>query len=233
MTVKAYSALARHYDALMSHIDYESCADFLAARFNKGGTVLDLGCGTGTVSALLSRRGFDVIGIDSSEAMLKRAVAKTDRGLFLKQDMPKFRLSAPVSGIYCVFDGVNYLTSEKSLETTIKSTRRFLELGGCFIFDIHAPGVMASKHGKTYVSKAPGVHCSWECRWSEPYLTMELNLSERGKNGAWRRFSETHTQREYSPRLLKTMLRNAGFTKIKAGFGGFGELGSRILFVCE
>ena len=78
--MSAYETLAACYDELTYDIPYEKNLTFferLCARTHiRPQTVLDLACGTGSLSVLLAQRGYRVIGADLSEDMLAEAEQK-------------------------------------------------------------------------------------------------------------------------------------------------------------
>ena len=69
-----YHVMAKYYDALTADVPYEEFAEFLMKIFRREkaspGLILDLACGTGSITKLLAERGYDMIGADSSPDML-------------------------------------------------------------------------------------------------------------------------------------------------------------------
>ena len=96
----AYTSFAEVYDMFMDNIPYEDwCGDLTSLLKEYGindGLVLDLGCGTGTLTELLAKEGYDMIGVDVSEDMLQEAIEKRAESglpiLYLLQDMREFEL---------------------------------------------------------------------------------------------------------------------------------------------
>ena len=115
--MEAYTDFAEVYDTFMDNVPYEKWADYIADRLARAGIrdglVLELGCGTGTLTQLLARRGYDMIGVDRSEEMLAVAAQKAaEEGLdilYLEQDMQSFELYGTVRAAVCVCDSLNYL----------------------------------------------------------------------------------------------------------------------------
>ena len=70
----SYGPLAERYDLLTSDVPYDALCDYYETALKRCGravrTVLDLGCGTGTLSLLLARRGYELIAADASPDML-------------------------------------------------------------------------------------------------------------------------------------------------------------------
>ena len=76
----SYEALAASYDELTEDVEYEKRADFVEKLFLRAKrpvkSLLDLACGTGTMTVLFARRGYTVTGVDYSPEMLAQAQQK-------------------------------------------------------------------------------------------------------------------------------------------------------------
>ena len=123
--MQSYEALGKVYDRLGDEVDYPAWADYFEAAFARYGIapelVLDLGCGTGKMTIELSRRGYDMIGVDGSAEMLSGAYARkfeagAENVLFLQQDMRELELYGTVGAVVSTLDCVNYLTGDGDLE---------------------------------------------------------------------------------------------------------------------
>lgn len=140
----AYTSFARVYDLFMDNVPYEEWCDYITGLLNEygisDGLVLDLGCGTGSMTELLAARGYDMIGVDVSEDMLeiaaeKRAASGRDI-LYLQQDMRSFELFGTVRAVVCLCDSINYLLDPEDLVTVFRLVNNYLDPGGIFIFDL-------------------------------------------------------------------------------------------------
>ena len=147
--MSSYEALAGTYDALTGDVGYEKRADYLEKLFKKSRipvhTVLDLACGTGTMTWILTGRGYELIGVDGSEEMLAAAMSKSGcvegiAPVFLHQSMPKLDLYGTVDAAICCLDSLNYLTNPKDVQRTFDRLRLFIAPGGVLIFDITVSG---------------------------------------------------------------------------------------------
>ena len=173
----AYTVLAGSYDRLTRDVDYERWADYAQRHFAKQKcpveTVLELGCGTGSLTRLLARRGYAVTALDLSPDMLAVAEQKC-RGLnarFLCQDMTKFGWIGPVDAVVSGLDSVNYVTDPKKLQRAFERVHLFLMPGGLFLFDVNTPekleGVLAALDSGQYgaVLRAKGIVPGGEGGW--------------------------------------------------------------------
>lgn len=134
-----YSFFARFYDELTQNVDYERRAEHFSALLLsygiKSGTVLDLACGTGTLTSLISTRGYDMIGVDSSPDMLSRAQNRAfEEGqniLFLCQQMQALDLFGKIDAALCTLDSINHLTEPDDVRETFRRLGTFIARAGC------------------------------------------------------------------------------------------------------
>lgn len=142
-----YGDLSLVYDLLMDDVDYSQWADYIEALFEKYAVkpeiILDLACGTGSLTLELAKRGYDMIGIDISPEMLNRAVEKTDLSgvspLWVCQDMRSFELYGTVDAIVCTMDSLNYILDMNDVRNVFRLAGNYLNPGGLFIFDLNTP----------------------------------------------------------------------------------------------
>ena len=138
-----YNYFALHYDELTENVDYEVRSDYISGFFNKLGisnnaSLLDLACGTGTMSLLFKEKGYNVIGIDLSSEMLSVADNKSNGKIpFLKAEMQNFSLTEPVDACVCCLDSINHLNSLHDAEMTFECVYNSLKENGIFIFDVN------------------------------------------------------------------------------------------------
>lgn len=223
--MSAYGALAASYDGLMADGAYRRRAAFLVRRLKKSPipveTVLDLGCGTGTVACLLAKRGYEVIATDGSEEMLSQAAAKAEGlerpPLFLHQTMPGLRLLRPVDSVVSTLDSLNYLTAERDLREAFRRVRRALKPGGLFLFDVNTPCKLRRMAGQLYMDETEESVCVWRTFFSEKrqVCTYQVDLFRLRPDGAWDRSFEEHRERAWSEEQLRTHLAEAGFASVR------------------
>lgn len=83
-TALGYSAWAESYDERVNPLllAEQPAMSALLSGSSSGRDALDAGCGTGRLSRMLADNGHDVIGVDTSEAMLERARANVPEATF-------------------------------------------------------------------------------------------------------------------------------------------------------
>lgn len=228
-----YRAIARVYDALNAEIDYGAWADFVEAAFDrflpkKPELVLDLACGTGSMTLALAARGYDMIGVDGSADMLSvaygRAAESGKNVLFLLQDMRSFELYGTVGAVTCCLDSVNYLLTPNDVRKCFAGVHNYLDPDGLFLFDVNTPYKFRNVYGdNAYIledelpggedEKPTAVFCGWQNHFDEQSGVCEFDLSlfEEGESGTYRRSDEHQEERCYDRETLCTLLRECGF----------------------
>jgi len=218
--MSVYGSLAGVYDRLMAHVDYSAWVEGLTDAWRQLGkapeTVLDLGCGTGSLLIPLAAQGYRVTGIDNAPDMLaacqdKLAAAELTAGLW-EMDIRSLRLPQPADAAICLCDTLNYLRSEKDLSRAFKSVARCLKNGGSFIFDLRTLHYYRDILGESqWVQDEGDVLLIWDNDFSQPpEMMIDLTYFIRQKNGLYQRLSEEHLQRYFSPERVLELLAEAG-----------------------
>ena len=210
-----YSAIYEYYDLFTGNVDYGRRADFIDGLFRKyrrPEIVLDAGCGTGTLMALLAEKGYDMIGIDSSEEMLSVAAEKNPGQLLLCQDLTECDLYGTVQGIVCMQDTLNHLDSSDEVVKAMCRLSLFLEEGCLFIFDLNTE----YKHrcvlaDNSFVYESEDAMLVWQNSTSEDLrVTMTLDLFTREHGGLYRRQSGSIEEICIDGKTLGEALKKAG-----------------------
>ena len=255
--MEAYTDFAGVYDIFMDNTPYQEWADFLAdlietygiSKRNQGADVsggsrdgeskvlnseknlvLDLGCGTGTLTELLYRKGYDMIGVDNSEDMLNAAFAKREQSgsdiLYLCQDMRELDLYSTVGTVICVCDSVNYLLEDAEVEDTFALVNNYLYPGGLFIFDFNTVYKYKQVIGDATIAENRE-DCSfiWENFYDpeEEINEYDLTVFVREEGDTFRRFTETHFQRGYTVEQMRKLVEQAGMTIVEVKDADTGE----------
>ncbi len=227
-----YQEFASVYDEFMGEVSYSEWADYIEALWKKHGCrpelVLDLACGTGSLTLELARRGYDMIGADISEDMLEIAREKSgedaSRVLFLQQDMREFELYGTVGSIVCTCDSLNYVTEKDEVLQVFRLADNYLDPGGLFIFDINTEykfkTVLADAcRAETYEDAA----YIWENYYYEEEKINEYQVTffrEDPETGLYERSEETHYEKAYSVEEIKELLEQAGL-KCEGAYDAF------------
>lgn len=239
--MSAYGPLAERYDELTGDVPYDGFAKTYEKLLHREGkehlTLLDLCCGTGTLTCLFAQKGHEMIGVDASPEMLSVALEKAEeldcpiKPLFLCQDAAGLDLYGTVEGAYCSLDGINYIPPE-DLPELFRRLHLFIEPGGKFAFDIHTPEHLRSLDGGTFVDEREDLLCLWRGEFDreEDALFYAMDIFRR-EGRLWRRDQEEHVEYAHEPERISAMLSEAGFTGVRIIRDGVqSEMGR--LFVC-
>ena len=223
--MSAYGALAGIYDELTGDVGYTRRADYIEKLFRKSRipvhTVLDLACGTGTMTNILTERGYELIAVDGSADMLSEAREKAadltgEPPVFLNQSMPQLDLYGTVDAAICCLDSINYLTSPKDVQKTFQRLHLFIAPGGLLVFDINSVEKLRALDGQVFLDETEDVYCVWRTEFEKRsrICTYWMDIFKRSEDDLWERDFEEHRQRAYEVEELRTWLMEAGFTHI-------------------
>ncbi len=224
----SYQSLAGCYDEFTRDVDYAAWADYIEKHFRRrglpGNTVLDLACGTGSLTLELARRGYEMIGVDLSPEMLAQAAEKNwgaapIEPIFLCQPMERLDLYGTIDACVCCLDSVNYVTDPRKLARAFQRVHLFLMPGGLFLFDVNTPEKLAALDGQVFLDETEDAYCVWRSEFSPrggicSYFMDIFQLDEG--SGQWERSEELHRERAYTAEQLTEMLHQAGFRDVRA-----------------
>lgn len=223
--MNSYSELAGCYDIFMEDTPYERWLDFVLNRFEKYGVpkelVLDLGCGTGTFTQMLSDKGYDMIGVDVSDEMLGKALEKrVESGsdiLYLLQDMREFELYGTVRAVVSVCDSINYLLTDEDVIQTFKLVNNYLDPDGIFIFDFNTLYKYRDVIGDTTIAEnREDYSFIWDNYFHEEEHINEYEVTIFSREGElFRKSEETHFQRGYTIEEMKYFVEEAGMVLLE------------------
>lgn len=231
--MEAYTDFACVYDQLMDETPYaqwcENIAQALGEYGIRDGLVLELGCGTGSLTELLAARGFDMIGVDNSDEMLNIACEKREKSgrdiLYLNQDMRFFELYGTVRAVVSVCDSLNYLLEDEDLTECFRLVNNYLDPGGIFIFDFNTRYKYETVIGDSVIAENRE-DCSfiWENYYdadsgiNEYDLTIFVKEPEASSSGRelFSRFQEVHFQRGYTLEEMRSFIERSGLAFVRA-----------------
>ena len=197
--MRAYTGFADVYDKFMDNVPYDTWTEYLVSLLKEygveNGLVLELGCGTGSITRSLADKGYDMIGIDNSEEMLEIAREKEmekevdldnfeidgesiPRILYLEQDMREFELFGTVGAVVSICDSMNYITKEEDLNKVFELVNNYLDAGGLFIFDLNTVYKYRNILGDTTIAENRD-DCSfiWENYYHEDEMINEYDVT--------------------------------------------------------
>ena len=247
--MSGYSVFARYYDQLTANIDYKGRAEYfgqIIRRFDQtdNNILLDLACGTGSISEEMARQGFDVIGVDLSDEMLGIAIEKKfDSGLniqYLCQDMRNIDMFGTIGITICALDSINHLSTAEDVRQVFEKVALFAEPKGLFIFDVNTlykhRNILANN---TFTYENDSVYCVWENSLDPKTdeVKMELVFFEKEENGLWSRSSDSFSEKAYSEEVIEQLLDECGLELVaKYGDDSFEppkEDSQRIVYVAR
>ena len=219
--MEAYTGFAAVYDMFMDNIPYEEWSRYLISLLKEhgieDGLVLDLGCGTGSVTELLAEAGYDMIGVDLSEEMLQIAMEKRMESghdiLYLLQDMREFELYGTVRAVVSICDSMNYILEREDLQQVFALVNNYLDPGGIFIFDLNTEYKYREILGSsTIAEEREESSFIWENTYDEEERMNEydLTLFIQEEDDLYRKYQETHYQKAYSLSEVREALEAAG-----------------------
>ena len=225
-----YGAISDIYDKINAEVDYKSWADYFEACFEKylnkrPELILDLACGTGSMTLELASRGYDMIGADGSESMLMKAMDNAyDREisdvLFIRQDMREFELYGTVGAVTCCLDSLNYLTDDDDITKCFRCVHNYLDPDGLFLFDMNTPYKFKNIYGdNSYIHEISddAFNINYFCGWQNEYdegtnlCNFYLSVFTENEDGTYSREDEVQTEKCYSLEAIKNHLITCGF----------------------
>ncbi len=216
-----YSVIAPLYDRINGDL-YRPYADFLQEAIRQYSRtevrdVLDLGCGTGKITAMMADAGYSMIGLDSSPDMLNlaREANEGKNTLLLQQDMRSFELYGTVQTIYSSFDCLNYIRQDKELLDIFRLAYNYLDPGGLFLFDVNTSYRMREVYGNnTFVYEFDDEILYWRNEVDSFYRYCWFILDryyDMKPDGSCRYGREVQMEYVHSRKKLRMLAEKAGF----------------------
>ena len=229
----AYGSFAMVYDLFMDNVDYDGWSDYLRKLLRRYGVeeglILELGCGTGSMTERLAEAGFDMIGVDCSGEMLEIAQEKKCESgldiLYLEQDMREFELYGTVRAVVSVCDSLNYILEDEELVKVFRLVNNYLDPGGIFLFDLNTIDKYRKIGDTTIAENREEGSFIWDNYYDEDEDINEYQLTiflREGDGDLYRKYEEVHYQRGYELERIKELLKEAGLEFLDA-FEAFTE----------
>lgn len=225
-----YENFADSYDILTSNVDYEKRGayfhEILVQNHVPEGILVDLACGTGSLSEYFARLNYDVIGVDASADMLEIAQNKKYESgsdiMYLNQTMQTLDLYGTIDAVICALDSINHLLTPEEVQTAFDRVSLFLNPGGIFVFDVNS----VYKHtkilaGNTFVYDCGDTYCVWQNSLLENCM-IEINLDifeYQPEDDCYLRFQENFCERAYPHEQILEMIEKAGLTLLQVYAG--------------
>lgn len=234
--MNSYSRFAQYYDLLTSNVDYDKRAQYFDELITRLGgrresILLDLGCGTGSLTECFAKMGYDCLGIDISQEMLAVALDKKFESelpiQYLHQDMTKIDLYGTVDVTICALDALNHLKSIDDIDKTFKRVSMFTNPDGLFIFDMNTiykhKNILADN---TFVYDMDDVYCVWQNTYNKKNNEVLIELDFFEKNGnMYYRSEESFSERAYETEEIDALLVKHGFSiEAHYDYDSFDEL---------
>jgi SAM-dependent methyltransferase len=228
------SDYAGAYDHLYRDKDYvEECEliERLLRTYADGSfhSLLDLGCGTGNHAIPLAERGFAVVGVDRSDAMLQSARKKVaaqqidGNASFYEGDIRGFQIGHLFDASLMMFAVLGYQLENTDVLAALRTARKHMRSGGLFIFDVwYGPAVLRQgpsdrvkniPTGKGQILRVASGQLDTQrhlCKVSYHLWNLE---GERLTGET----EETHLMRYFFPLELNLFLECCGFAPIRLG----------------
>lgn len=216
--------MATVYDRFMDSAPYAQWASFTKEVLDQikpdAKTVIDLGCGTGTLTLRLAAEGYQMTGVDFASDMLTIAAQHAaDEGTqvqWIHQDLTTLDVGKAfdVAVSYC--DVINYITTESDIKSVFENAYKSLTDDGVFIFDVHAISYAENVLTDNLFSEIDeDMGYVWFCEPGEHIGEMHHDMTFFVKDKEqYERFDEQHYQRTFHTATYLAWLKDVGFEKV-------------------
>lgn len=220
-----YKSLAKLYDSFSFDLSANKWAEYINELLyengiKKGARILDIGCGTGSISLELYKKGYNIVALDISSDMLEVASQRFAyagaRIQIINQDMRDMKLHGAFDAVVCINDGINYIVDDSDVIKVFSGTQKVLEDKGIFLFDISSPFKLKSMHDKSYFEENDEGLYIWHNEYDKArdILTMDLSLYSHIEDDLYEKSLEAHKQKAHECTFLIKSLKQTEFIDI-------------------
>jgi ubiquinone/menaquinone biosynthesis C-methylase UbiE len=218
---ESFTSVAPFYDELMRAVPYRMWVGYylllLSHQNIQPKRILEVCCGTGTLSELLTAEGFEMAGVDLSAEMIKQARKKAGRNRqeirYEVGDAATFDMGDTYDAAFSFFDSLNNILDPAHLQRAFKQIAKHIKPGGSFIFDVNtAYAFETDLFDQEHLKKGNAIRYQWKGNWDPQTRIITVNM-QFWKSGS--EFSEVHRQRAYTDEEIREMLANAGFEDVR------------------
>ena len=217
----AYHVLADYYDELMSEKKYVKWRQLINEVVIKNripiNNCIDVACGTGNITKILSDIGFKVTGIDRSREMLQVAKKRFPDQQFIQSDIRNFSIKNPEKYNFAVsfYDSLNYLLTDKDMLSTFHSVNKNLAPGAIFLFDMNTrEHVYSSQKNNPKINQGKNYYSVFKFSGEKRIWFLDIDFFVKKRNGLYNLISEHHVERGYNRKDIEPLLQKAGFDLI-------------------
>ena len=211
-----YSEFAKVYDLAMRHVPFFKWAAFIDLHLKKNNIletdpVLDLGCGTGKLAAILGRTYDNILGLDVSYEMLIQAYKKKR----IKGNIQSSMICLPIKSnqfkaIICTHDTMNYARDIDEVDLIFAECSRVLQPGGLFIFDLATKQNVLGNFADEVIEEQYGdLHLLWQNYYNQSIGSLKSTITFTSSSGE--SMVEEHLQQIYSLSDLLPAMEKSGF----------------------
>lgn len=226
--MNSYTALSEFYDELTNDVPYSAFADYYEELFRQDGgefkLLLDLCCGTGSLTLEMAKRSYEMISVDMSPDMLIQAMTKANNEdletspLFICQSAQKLDLYGTVDACYSSLDSFSYI-EPKYMAEVFRRLHLFIRPAGLLVFDIRSPEFLRLMDGSISVDERENYMCIWRGSFEEDRQAllygMDIFIRDEEDKSVWFRQNEEHYEYVHELETLENLLKKAGFINIR------------------
>ena len=218
----SFGPVAPYYDELMKTVPYRMWVGYyfllLSWQDAHPKTVLDIACGTGTMTQMLSREGLKMTGVDLSAGMIEVARKKASKSRrpieYFVADAAEMDLGRKFDAALSFYDSLNNITDRERLGMAFKRAAAHLNPGGSFIFDLNTDYAFAMDLFDQENMRANAkLRYNWKGEWDPETRLIRVHMRFWYQGDE---FEEVHIQRAYEEDEIRELLKQAGFINVNA-----------------